>query len=35
LVFDPSPELLWKSILRSMGWKYRLLAELPDDLTSN
>lgn len=34
-VFDPHPENLWRSILRTMGPEYRLLAELPDDLSRN
>ena len=35
LVFDPEPEKLWQKILRGKGWKYRLLAELPDDPSVN
>jgi len=31
LVFDPKPEKLWQSILRQKGFKYRLIAEGPDD----
>jgi len=35
LVFHTEPEQLWKQILREKGWKYRLLAESPEDLSSN
>lgn len=36
LVFHGSPRALWRTILRDKdGWKYRLLAEMPDDLSSN
>ena len=35
LVFDPEPEKLWQKILRGKGWKYRLLAEMPDDPSAN
>jgi len=35
LVFDPEPELLWKKILCTKGWKYRILAETPDDPSRN
>ena len=35
LVFDPEPEKLWQKILRGKGWKYRLLAEMPDDPSVN
>jgi len=34
LVFE-KPEELWQLILRKMGWKYRLLAEAPEDLSWN
>jgi putative transcriptional regulator len=34
-VFHPRPEELWKSILRSKGPLYRLLAESPDDVSRN
>jgi putative transcriptional regulator len=34
-VFHPRPEELWKSILRSKGLLYRLLAESPDDVSRN
>ena len=35
LVFDPEPTTLWKKILRTKGWKYELLAEMPDDPSVN
>lgn len=36
LVFDTPPEQLWPKILKSKGgWKNRLLAQTPDDLSMN
>lgn len=35
LVFDPEPSTLWKKILRTKGWKYQILAEMPDDPSVN
>ena len=35
LVFDTSPEQLWQSILRQKGWKYKLLSQMPEDLSLN
>ena len=35
LVFDIAPEELWRNILRRKGWKYKLLAQAPEDLSSN
>jgi putative transcriptional regulator len=35
LVFDPEPDVLWKKILRTKGWKYEILAEMPDDPSMN
>jgi putative transcriptional regulator len=35
LVFDSKPEELWRNILRQKGWKYRLLAEMPEDISLN
>ena len=35
LVFDTNPEQLWQIILRQKGWKYRLLAQMPEDLSRN
>lgn len=35
LVFDTKPEELWQKILKEKGWKYRLLAQMPEDLSRN
>lgn len=35
LVFAEKPETLWKTILKNKGGKYRLLADMPEDLSSN
>lgn len=35
LVFDGEPEQLWQRILRGKGWKYRLLSQMPEDLSLN
>ena len=35
LVFDVAPEQLWRDILRRKGGKYRLLAQSPEELSSN
>lgn len=35
LVFDANPEGLWQKILCEKGWKYKLLAQMPEDLSSN
>jgi putative transcriptional regulator len=35
LVFEIAPEQLWRDILRRKGGKYRLLAQSPEDLSSN
>lgn len=35
LVFHRDPTRLWKEILGGMGWKYKLLAEMPEDLSQN
>jgi putative transcriptional regulator len=35
LIFSPQPEQLWRGILRGKGLKSRLLADSPDDLSSN
>jgi len=35
LVFDTRPEQLWQKILRQKGWQYRLLAQMPEDLSLN
>ncbi|HPC62563.1 MAG TPA: YqgE/AlgH family protein [Verrucomicrobiota bacterium] len=35
LVFDNDPDRLWQRILRQKGWRYRLLAEMPEDPSLN
>jgi putative transcriptional regulator len=35
LVFHAHPEELWKAILSEKGWKYRIIAEAPEDLSWN
>lgn len=35
MVFHPEPDQLWRHILRQKGWKYRLIAEQPEDLSWN
>jgi putative transcriptional regulator len=35
LVFDPEPEKLWQKIMRTKGWKERLLADMPEDPSVN
>jgi len=35
LVFETKPEQLWQSILRQKGWKCKLLAQMPEDLSLN
>jgi putative transcriptional regulator len=35
LVFDTEPEDLWQSVLRQKGGMYRLLAQMPEDVTLN
>jgi putative transcriptional regulator len=35
LVFDTNPEQLWQSILSQKGWKYKLLGQMPEDLSLN
>lgn len=35
LIFNPDPEKLWQSILENKGWKFRLIADAPDDLSWN
>jgi putative transcriptional regulator len=35
LVFDGSPDQLWQKILRQKGWQYRILAQMPEDLSWN
>jgi putative transcriptional regulator len=35
LVFDTNPERLWQKILREKGWQYRVLSQMPEDLSWN
>ena len=35
LVFHPKPEQLWPAILKEKGWKYKLIAESPEDPSWN
>jgi putative transcriptional regulator len=35
LVFDARPDQLWQTILNRKGWKYKLLAQSPEDLSLN
>ena len=35
LVFDENPDRLWQKILCDKGWKYRLLAQMPEDPSLN
>ena len=35
LIFYETPAELWPMILRNKGWKYRLIAQQPDDLSEN
>jgi putative transcriptional regulator len=35
LVFNTDPKELWPAILRQKGPQYRLLAQMPDDLSQN
>lgn len=35
LIFEPDPSRLWRAILEQKGWKYKLLSQMPDDLSLN
>ena len=35
LVFDTDPGRLWQTVLQKMGWKYKLLSQMPEDLSLN
>jgi putative transcriptional regulator len=35
LVFETDPAQLWQMILRQKGWKYKLLSQMPEDLSMN
>jgi putative transcriptional regulator len=35
LVFETEPQNLWQNVLKRKGGKYRLLAQMPEDLSTN
>lgn len=35
LVFEFDPAKLWRSVLQQKGWKYKILAQMPEDLSMN
>src|SRR5438876_1133998 len=35
LVFETDPAQLWQMILSQKGWKYKLLSQMPEDLSMN
>lgn len=35
LVFDTEPGQLWRVVLQQKGWKYKLLSQMPEDLSLN
>lgn len=35
LVFETACDHLWQTILRRKGWKYKLLSQMPEDLSTN
>ena len=35
LVFETDPAGLWQKILQGKGWKYKLLSQMPEDLSLN
>jgi len=35
LVFNTQPDELWQTILRQKGWRYKLLAQMPEDPSLN
>jgi putative transcriptional regulator len=35
LIFETDPALLWQNILQKKGWKYRLIAQMPEDPSLN
>ena len=35
LVFEGNTEQLWQNILKQKGWQYRLLAQMPEDISLN
>jgi len=35
LVFNRDPENLWQAVLKTKGWRYKILAQMPEDPSSN
>ena len=35
LVFETDPTRLWETVLKDKGWKYKLLSQMPEDLSQN
>ena len=35
LVFDTDPDQLWRAVLTRKGWKYKLMADMPEDVSLN
>ncbi|HTL58821.1 MAG TPA: YqgE/AlgH family protein [Candidatus Limnocylindrales bacterium] len=35
LVFESNPDQLWQQIVREKGWRYRIIAQGPEDLSRN
>ncbi len=35
LVFDTDPASLWRIVLEQKGWRYKLLSQMPEDLSLN
>jgi putative transcriptional regulator len=35
LVFETPSDQLWKKILSQKGWEYKLLSQMPEDLSAN
>lgn len=35
LIFETQPDQLWQAVLRTKGWRYKLLAQMPEDLSLN
>jgi putative transcriptional regulator len=35
LVFETDPTTLWRTVLQQKGWKYKLLSQMPEDLSLN
>jgi putative transcriptional regulator len=35
LVFETPPDQLWKKVLGLKGWEYKILSQMPEDLSAN